>query len=184
MYEDNLEYAEGRLRHTVVMLRGEPVFIRDIVSGDEVFFSYLKEMEETYECSLSDLDVFGQNKLGYVNYGDSAYHLVRKPVRNDWRQGIRMANLTFTGEEGFGNLPWLPLRNTILGSYPNFEEAVKVVERGHFKCAFSRNFAVGMHHTLFYKERPVGSYDKIVTLREQFKYLTEYLHEVLEGEHA
>jgi hypothetical protein len=185
VYEDNIEYAAGRLDGTIVMLKGEPIYVKEVLDNGDLIYSPLAAPDTDYLTALSELDVVGQNQLGYVNYGGSAYYLMRKPIRGDWRQGLRMANLAFAGEEGFGRLPFRELRQTILGQYPSFEEAIDLVKDEHWeRCAFSRGFAVNRSGSLLYKQRIVGSYDKIVTLMEHYKYLTEYLEEVLETGYA
>lgn len=181
MYEDNLDYARGRLEGTVVMLFGEPIEVKEIDYDGAVRVRRLKDPDEYFYCNLSDLDLVGQNKLGYVNYGPGAYYLMRKPLRNDWRQGLRMSNVCFQGEEGFGRFPFNELRDTILGNYPSFVEASGRINSGPcYRVAFSRCFALGDGNKIYYKQRLVGSYDKIVTLFEHFKYLTEHLEEILE----
>jgi hypothetical protein len=184
MYSDNIEYARGRLKGTIVMINGEPVLVDDIQHDATTIFRYLKTNEYDV-CHVDDLDLVGQNKLGYVNYEDNSYHLVRKPLRHDWRQGLRMGNMVFTGPEGFYEVPLENLRHTILGIYPTFQQAAESVSEGAWKKrAFSRNFAVGQDNRLFYRERWVGTYDKLVMLQEKFKYLTESLNDIMEGNYA
>jgi hypothetical protein len=184
MYSDNIEYARGRLIGTIVMYQGEPVHIEDIKEDGTTVFKLLKTMDINI-CFVDDLDLVGQNRLGYVNYEGTSYHVVRKPLRHDWRQGIRAANIVFSGPEGFYELPYAELRHTILGIYPTFQEAAERVSGGMArKCAFSRNFALGEGNQLFYKEKWVGSYDKLVMLQEKFKYLTESLNDIMEGNYA
>jgi hypothetical protein len=182
MYSDNLEYARQRLNGTIVMYDKEPVLVEAIDKSSVVTFIYLVDGSVS-TADLDNLDLVGQNKLGYVNVGDSSYHVVRKPLRGDWRQGIRMANLAFTGREGFNRIPHKAFRNTIVGEYPPFDEAVDKLKYRD-KVAFSRDFAVGAENKFFYREMHVGSYDKLVSLHERYKYLTEYLNDILEGNYA
>lgn len=184
MYSDNIEYARTRLLGTVVMLDKEPVLVEDIDMDCETEILYLKDGSHS-TCHVDDLDVVGQNKLGYINYEGYSYHMVRKPLRNDWRQGLRMGNMVFTGEQGFYEVPSFQLRATILGLYPTFQQAAEGVLGGHArKTAFSRHFAVNDEGYVLYKERTVGKFDKLIDLQEKFKYLTEYLNEVMEVGYA
>ena len=184
MYSDNIDYARGRLTGTIVMYDKEPILILEIFDDASTLFRYLLNGEEG-ECHVDDLDLVGQNKLGYVNYNLTSYHLVRKPLRNDWRQGLRMGNMAFTGPEGFYELPSKQFRKTILGIYPTFQQAAEGVSGGVWeKCAFSRNFALAQGGRLYYRERWVGKWDKMAELQERFKYLTESLNDLMEGNYA
>lgn len=183
MYSDNIEYARTRLLSTIVMYKGEPVYIQGISGRGKTEFTYLKDHKADI-CHVDELDLVGQNKLGYINFEDSSYHIVRKPLRNDWRQGLRVGNIAFTGPQGFYELPRREFRNTILGIYPSFQQAAESVLGGAYKMAFSRNFAVSQGNQLWYKERVVGSYDKLANLQEKFKYLTESLNDIMEGNYA
>lgn len=184
MYSDNISYARNRLVGTIVMHKGEPVNILQIDLDGDTHFQYL--LDETQDCCfVDDLDLVGQNKLGYVNYNGHSYHLVRKPLRHDWRQGLRPGNVAFSGEEGFHAFPNKALRNTIVGNYPKFQEALDKVTKGKLnRVAFSRNFALDRDKSLHYKGRVVGSFDKLINLQERFKYLTESLNDILEGNYA
>jgi hypothetical protein len=183
MYSDNIPYAKQRLENTIVMYQGEPITILGIDEDAEVTFCYLKNGDGR-TAHLDELDLVGQNKLGYVNYGLGSYHVVRKPMRNDWRQGIRMGNLTFSGDEGFHRIPNKEFRDTILGIYPSFATAKKLIKDGYQKVAFSRNFAINSAGQLLYKDRIVGTYDILAKLEGKFNYLTESLNDLLEGNYA
>lgn len=183
MYSDNVDYARGRLTGTIVMYDKEPVLILEVFDDAHASFRYLAGGEG--ECHLDALDLVGQNRLGYVNYNQTSYHLVRKPMRNDWRQGLRMGNMAFTGPQGFYELPSIEFRNTVLGIYPTFQQAAERVSGGIWeKCAFSRNFSLGEEGRLYYRERWVGKWDKMAELQEKFKYLTESLNDIMEGNYA
>jgi len=183
MYSDNIPYARQRLENTIVMYKGEPITILGIEDNAKVVFYYLKD-EQPGAAHLDKLDLVGQNKLGYVNYGASSYHVVRKPMRNDWRQGIRMGNLAFSGDEGFHRIPYKEFRDTILGVYPPFATAKALIKGGQQKVAFSRNFAINSAGQLLYKDRIVGTYDILAKLEGKFNYLTESLNDLLEGNYA
>ena len=180
MYSDNIEYAANRLEGTIVMLEGEPIRVDSVLDCGTVEFRYLNS-GLSGECDLDDLDLVGQNNLGYVNINNTAAHLVRVPMREDWRQGIRMANLSFSGDEGFHDLPWKELRETILGIFPSFTKAKHMVtEEGYDKVAFSRHFAVDSDSNILYKERVVGKFGFMVELADKFRYLYEHLNSVVE----
>jgi hypothetical protein len=189
MYNDNVEYASQRLTGTIVRVGEVPVYVSSVT----------KTRQEGIICKIHDLqepDADGDGKfvsvdtlnlkpvpLGYINYGVSCYYLVRKPMRNDWRQGLRRGNSAFVGEEGFFELPYQELSQTILGKYPKVRDALALVEtRRKDKVAFSRDFAVGHYKTLHYKGRCVGTFDKQPALDKKYFYLNEYLQETLDAQ--
>jgi hypothetical protein len=176
MYKDNIAYARQRLLGTVVRIKDEPVKVTNISDKGIVTAHFLKDVKEFY----TDLDNLNLEPvpLGYLNYRGSAYYVVRKPMREDWRQGLRIGNIAFIGEEGFMELPKEELRNTILNSYPTFSEAVEAVtKKKSRKVAFNRVFAVSSDKELLYKQRVVGSFDKLPHLTDKFRYLHECLQE-------
>lgn len=180
MYSDDLEYAANRLEGTIVMLEGEPVYVNTIGLDGLTDITWLKDRSED-ECYIDDLDLVGQNKLGYVNLHSTAVYVGRMPLRNDWRQGIRIANLSFSGNKGFDRIPWPEFRKTILGEYPSFTEAKELICSGQSKVAFSRHFALMQGGVILYKERTVGNYDIVTNLMQQFTYLNEHLQAMIEG---
>jgi hypothetical protein len=179
MYKDNIEYARQRLLGTVVRHNNEPFIVSKIGITGVVLGAYLTNALEPVQVDLDDLNL-EPVPLGYVNYNNSSYYVVRKPMRRDWRQGLRMANIAFIGPAGFHDLPHKSIRKTILGEYPKIEAAVAKLRGGVDKIAFSRHFALTSNLDLEYKGNClVGKYDKVFTLEEPFKYLTEHLMETI-----
>lgn len=181
MYIDNIGYAEDRLLNTIVRYGGIPILIRRIFFGpkdNQIMFT-----GKTYDSELTgyvgDLDI-EPIPLGYVNYNGHAYYMIRKPMRNDWRQGLRPGNFTFVGREGFFEIPLEEITNTCLGKYPSLIEACQLLKNKKTdKVAITRHFAVCDKNKFYYKEKVVGSYDKLITLSEPFKYLSELLAETV-----
>lgn len=184
MYDD-LEYAKGRLEDTIVRVGNEPLHV------EEVFYS--NEEDESMSCtghllfsgkavqvSLSDI-ILESSPLGYVNHTDEqeASYFVRKPMRNDWRQGLRPGNMTVCGKEVVYRSRLEDLAYTIKGIYPTIKECNDMLDRGWQVVAFCRDFALSQTKKIFYKGRPVGTYDKMFTLDEKYKYLSEYLNEAV-----
>lgn len=88
MYKD-AEYANSRLYETIVRLNGEPVMVGHVHGNMTCTISRDGEEEVVL---LDDLDLSAP-PLGYVNYRRGAVYLSRKPMRRDWRQGIRSSQL-------------------------------------------------------------------------------------------
>ena len=191
MYTDDIEYIRGRLVDTIVRYGDEPVMI-DAISPSRGRFmvtcTYLKDdVQEVYPLSQFNLE---SAPLGYINAHGEANYCVRKPMRHDWRQGIRAANLTFVSGDDTDHskevdLPLRPLRDTIVGEYPSFKEAQRrLKEDGDNLVAFSRDFALGKDKTIHYKGSKVGSYEGAINLYERFKYLIEYVTEVYDAQNT
>lgn len=176
MYKDNIPYAKQRLVGTIVRIKNEPVKVVDISPKGIATAYFLKDDKEFF----TDIDNLNLEPvpLGYINWRKNCYYMVRKPIREDWRQGLRMGNAAFIGEQGFMEFPRRELRDTILNQYPTFAQAVEAVtKQGATKVAFNRVFAVSSGKELFYKERVVGSFDKLPQLSDKFRYLHECLQE-------
>ena len=179
MYTDDLEYAQGRLIGTIVRYKGKPIRIADVFYDDDGEMCFTgRTATGIVETSLDLLDL-EPIPLGYVNYQECAYYLVRKPMRNDWRQGLRPGNFTFIGREGFFELPLKELTDTCLNNYPTFTEARTSIKDGAESVAISRHFAIDSQNNFLYKSRVVGSYDQLITLKESFNHLSELLAETV-----
>lgn len=182
MYDNDIEYIRGRLVGTILRIKEEPI----IIQGAKFYRNKVK-ISATYLVSGLAVEVnseeinFESPPLGYVNYGKGAYYVVRKPMRNDWKQGIRPGNIAFINQEGFYDIPHREFGNTILGRYPSFALSKSLVEDSNYeKVAFSRDFSLGKDKLFWYKGIVVGVYDKMVTLDRDFEYLNEYVSEVLD----
>jgi len=206
MYSDNPAYAKMRLQYTIVRVGLEPFKVTGILGQrdeefepeveDEDIFDppqekevvvakytgallcegyYLKESRKLHQVEVDSLNLEPVS-LGYVNVEDRAIFVVRKPMRQDWRQGLRRENYTFLGDMGWDELPEKELRNTILGKYPSLEEAKAItIKNNKASVAFSRNFALGGNN-LYYKTRVVGTN---MMLSPKFSYLQGRLESVL-----
>lgn len=184
MYEDSPEYAKGRLEGTIVRVGEEPVTVKGVgVVGKRLVARvvYLKDDEEKV-VDIKNLNL-EPVPLGFINTNADSFYMVRKPMRRDWKQGLRQGNFTFIGAEGFYEIPGPNLRDTVLNIYPKPEEAINLVKNKRVKkVAFSRDFAVAQGGYLLYKgKRQVGTFDKIFTLNPKYNYLNEYLQETLHG---
>lgn len=179
MYDGDCQYAITRLEHTVVRLRGEPVFVDYLEEeGDTFHVRRLVNMEEV-TCKLEELDLV-PIPLGYVNFAGRASYVVRKPMRHDWRQGARTQNCTTLSGINITRIAFTEMVNTILNKFPAFEEAIKNARKG-FSCAWHREWAVNGKLEVVYKgTKVVGTViDNKVALKEQYLYLSEALAEAL-----
>lgn len=158
LYDDR-EYANQKLLHTIVRHGGVPVTILEI-RGREVTVQHLKD-ERVNVVRYDELDITPV-PLGYMNTREDTIFTCRRPMRNDWRQGLR--SQTLVGIDGrscpFDNIS---LHNTIMGIYPTFRQAVEyfgenlnsknpfTAVRVKDKTAFNRDFALKRNGNIEYK---------------------------------
>lgn len=178
MYGKDYEYARTRLLHTVVRLGDEPVFVREIDNRGRVTISPLNKFNTVEECKLADLNLKPVT-LGYTNLGGkNISFLVRVPKRNDWRQGLRTANMqSMDGNVDIGEGIYPKLRNVIMNRYPKFNKAFAESHGGG--VAWCREWAVQQGKYLFHRGRHVGSVNKDgeATFEGSYTYLKESFEE-------
>lgn len=192
--------ANMRLKGTVVLYEGNPVYIRNVVAGekDEILRVQadpipikprtMDEAEMRKYISSKKFDI-APFKMGYVNAPTGCFYCSRLPSRQQ-KQGL--SSETFTGRDHRGNA--VPFSNfttckevvaMVKGDYPSFE----VAKRALAKCpsvAFDREFALMKDDILgdtllriYHKGKQVGAYlDGKVTLGKNFECLKESLVEL------
>lgn len=182
MYGRDYNYAASRLVDTVVMLGDVPVYIMGINADCTVNYSDLGGTRGGV-CNLDDLNLTPV-KLGFVNHKGSAYYIVRKPMRRDWRQGMRLCNVTCTNKPIPRDMSLVDIQNTIVNNFPTLDEV-----KGQFKSganwgslAWCRLFALNRRGQLLHASDVVGYYNKETdkfVLKEEYQYLNEALMECL-----
>ena len=165
---ETVDDAKMRLRNTIVLYKGEPVYIRDVArggGGDEILrvkFTPLpvadlneghdpfraKDLEEEQRKYISskhfDIAPF---KLGYVNFQGKggAFYVSRLPNRIQ-KQGLCAENFKGTTNYGgnVGFATFLTCKETlamIAGRYPSFDEALRALNKVP-AVAFDRDFCL------------------------------------------
>ncbi len=182
MYGTDYNYASSRLAGTVVRLKdGTPVIVDDVHPRMKVTVVALEKLDELIEVNLDDLNL-KPVPLGMCNWNGQTTYLCRKPMRRDWKQGLRAGN--FTSLFGFPAevIPPGTLSEVIKGIYPTFKEALeKFKDKKVMSVAWSREWAVDRHGVLTHKgNQQVGQIvDGNCVLFEQFQHLREsYLESV------
>lgn len=206
-YEDNIEYAEHRLVRTVVRKKknNDLVYISEIscvemsnesnhVYSEKLVASVRDLNSGIVECiPLEDLELSSPT-LGYVNYREhdgcsgGAYYVCRQPLREDWRQGLRKANLSVMANGRpyacfFNSLECLeqPIKNI----YNTLEFCINTVTDADSEwesLAFSRSFSVDKYLAVHYKGRVVVGHttpNGFVSLFDKYTWLKEALDERL-----
>lgn len=174
--EDNIEYVRGRLVDTLVRdVDGDPFYVVSIHSTAKGF-----QVEGYYPAGDDDYVMLPFKRLnlepvplGYVNIPrQSAVYMERKPVRNDWRQGMRANNTYVIGHKDYMDISLKDISLAILGVYPGFEEA----SASKKVTGFCRAFAAD-DKSLYYKGEVVG--DIKDGLFPKYTYLREFLEEMV-----
>lgn len=182
MYGNDYRYAISRLEGTIVRHGNVPVIVEgweEEAEKDGMF--YVRELgkDQNKLVKFEELNLTPV-PLGYVNFAGRANYMVRKPMRNDWRQGMRASNCTTLNGMPTNRIPYEEVGKTILNQYPSLEKAIEMVRRVH-SVAFHREWAVFHSGTVYYKgKKKVGFIDNgKVVLNEEYTYLAEALSEVV-----
>jgi hypothetical protein len=186
----SLEYANQKLRRTVVMHKGLSVLVLDVV-GDNDNITLITETRtcERIEAPIEEFDIRGF-KLGYANNADGCVYLSRVPMRSDWRQGLRERNVLMSG--GRYRRTSAPSISRIMESletkYPSMVDAFKDVSSGKAAAvAFSPAFCFKRTKSgvsLCYRNfRKVGevSTDGSYKLSDKFSFLDLFLKKLEQG---
>lgn len=177
-YEE-AEYAANRLNETMVMLNGRAFFVNHIDIEEAVVTGIVYEpMAKRAHCQLHELDITPV-QLGYVNDDVACTYLVRAPMREDWRQGLRHNSMRTSDGRRADHISWNSIAATVENKFPSIKEAIQQVA-DRMLVAFSRSFAISNQGGVFYKDMFVGNIDLFtgtITLLPKFEWLNETLEE-------
>lgn len=179
----NVAYAQSRLVGTIVRVKGKAAYIDNISAKRVTYTDWITGGAE--EAKPEEMDITPV-PLGYCNTQRTTPYLVRYPVRQDWKQGLRhktlraICNHQVIHPEG---IPWPDVFNTINGTFPKFEEVLKNIHdnKGLIESqAYCRDFAIYADKTVWYKEQfsigvveDIDTTDGIVRIREEFEWVRD-----------
>jgi hypothetical protein len=180
MYGNDHEYANSRLEQTVVVYDGKPVFVTCVQRGMTATVSYLDSIETFFKVKVDELDLHPV-RLGYCNRGGAVAYLMRKPMRRDWRQGLRFGNFTAIGDFPAEALSYKDVGQVILGKYPTFAKVLEeITKKRVHSMAWCREWAIDSGLRLWHKRNVVGTIeDGKPVLNAESHFLREALEEVL-----
>lgn len=185
---DEAEYANNRLKESIVRLKnGTPIHIQNIRSEREVIYNELTLDSDRKVCKLEDLDI-NPVPLGYCNVKTYCLYLVRMPMRQDWKQGLRSNSLRDVHGRRV-DTRYEHLVDTIVGKFPSFKDSIsRILEKSKnpFKLegqstksiAFNRDFCLKEENLLEYKGVfIVGTFNKNggYDLKERFGWVEDCL---------
>lgn len=174
MYDDS-EYAHSRLANTFVRHKGKAVYVRRVRDNFVCNLYSYGEGGREYDVKLEELDL-SSPPLGLVNVGDTCHYVTRRPMRNDWRQGVRSSNTTWRQGRSVENEF---LSRCIDGKFPTKSTALRRLREGHRQVAISRDFYLtksGSRVMLNYKW--YGEVGQMTTRSLNFSEKWEHLKEV------
>jgi hypothetical protein len=172
--KEDWAYANTRVRGTYVLHKGQLKFVGG-VNPDGVL------LENVGLVPLDEIEVQNFN-LGYVNFRGQASYLSRKPMRHDWRQGLRQNNVVHYTGYSFDRLPKKCISKTLTCDFPSFDTCVKKVGKSAISLAWDRNWAIDSGLKVRYKfGRAVGKFEDKIVLDRNSLHLKEALEESLEA---
>ncbi len=185
-YGDDHEYADSRVRGTVVMHDGEPVHVDNVFRHDEtgvptaVIRHIVTGKSSAVDLKSLDLEPFN---LGYVNYANSASYICRAPMRRDYKQGMRHQNIKSQYGYRSCDIPFAGFYDTIMNKFPPYGVCLNLVgKKGIESWAWHLNWAVDNKGNLLHKfGEIVGTVQHNTTpvLFDTYKHLQESLEETL-----
>ena len=184
---DNVEYAAGRLVETIIRYKGEAVNVMDVKLSSYEEPLYVKAYNILTTSIVEDkIDEFDLTpvKLGFVNFEhlhNVAYY-ERKPMRQDWRQGLRKNNSCIA----WGVQQWRDdcIAKTINGLFPSVADILVDLRGQEQLRAWHRDFCVNGTKQIFYRfYGKIGDFvdrdGKEFLLDEKFFWVEESLREAL-----
>jgi hypothetical protein len=175
-----------RLRHSVVMHEGVPMYIRDCDESNSIASPVCGG--DAVRISNKDIDLTPLT-IGNVQVGNYYVSTSRAPSRQV-KQGLSTNNLKVR------EMPWEHdgrvevnshmVGNAIINRYPSYLECVRSVTNGaYISRAFSKEWGIGLDEDIvkiFYKNTPVGvPFEEDLTIFRKYHYLKEKLLGVLNG---
>ncbi len=186
---DNVRDAEMRLSDTIIMIAGEPVYVKGITRGLELIYNRLGVAEDKvvdYNKS-SDIDLTPV-KLGFINVRGQCSYIARVPSRKQ-KQGLCVHSIASTTLNPGVIFNTKDMAACIQGIYPSLPDCIKKIKSEGVKgIAFSRRFALTKNDVfkwpanLIYKTVGiVGKLDKagMLHLLPKYEYLNSVLMEVV-----
>jgi hypothetical protein len=178
---DSADYANTRIRDTVVMLKRKPVLVRNVRHNMQVLVTpIISTHKDVYVKDLlvpmSELNLTNFS-LGFINKGAHSPYLYRRALRHDWKQGLRVQNVKST----LGNIDMVDIGMALLHRYPSFDMAVsQVLGNVVFSRAWCADFCIKDGGIIAWRQYDVGKYnDNVIELVHDFKFLKDSLKECI-----
>ena len=176
------DYANSRLNRTVVRLGNIPVYVVNV--RDDKQCEILHDINKEEEVALVHLDDLNplSPALGYVNSNGRAYYLSRKPLRRDYRQGLRTTQVeVMVGDKNARSVKLI--MRCITGDFPTLQRANEKLIDGTNSIAVSRDVCLkrmaGGKINVLYKWNTIGVYkDKAFVINEKYSFLRKLVEKI------
>ncbi len=171
-------YADNRLKGTIVRYKGEAVYINSINADNVVSFTKLVS-NQLGSCKTKELDI-NPVPLGYVNWSKKAWYVCRRPMRQDWKQGLRDNNICLYDGTKVSAIDLSIIARTIDGLFPKFGEVKsQIANQNVQEMAFCRDFSMDVEKKIHFKGKfTVGEFTgRRIRLYDDYDWLNELLEE-------
>jgi hypothetical protein len=190
----NLSRADIQQQYynNVVLFKGVPVKVVDVYPDKTVSVIVVKTKKLQDNVPFNHETFQAPNfRLGMCTLNGETAYLTRTPVRK-MGIGISTENISYVRVGGIGNgydfldeilkLVGEPVYNTIIGIYPNVEDAfsqASLITGG--VVAFDRQMAVDSSANIYYKDKIVGKYvtntkaAPFISFSSRYSFLTKIL---------
>lgn len=187
------EDLEMRLGRSLIRYKDKPFFVTEPGrNGRNCFLRGIFTLtgeEDVIQLPNKDLDI-RPVPLGYMNLVAQTLYVMRKPQRR-YKQGFSSQAFTTSGP---GRINFMireciyskSLAKTVVGDYPDMEQALDHTKKKKGSCAFHRRFAFYFDRDLgivqlHYRGVPVGMYmSGEVMLSEPHQFLAEELERAMQ----
>ena len=201
LFQNSVRYAHTRLQGSYVPLLdgSDLIYVNGMSSEDGsdnldqegIVCGVGIEGNDEKRYPFSDISV-RVGPLGYINSPRvSAFNLMRKPKRQDWRAGLRSSQFYKSVRTTFVEFKETEFRQSrhgildcLFNRYPSYEETLRITQEEGRNTAFSINFMLSNSGKLFYCGYCVGVHSKKKDkplLHKENKYLREELNSVLDS---
>lgn len=186
---DSGNYASTRLGNCFIWekKKGMLFFVRTCTGTKhiKIIGSYVPDGVEA-EVPIENFDLSFQ-KMGFTYYGGQALYLMKKPMRRDWKQGIRASNVKVYSVNcskfrnfDFRVIPLGKVNSCIKGEHMGLEEAMEEAYNNECSVPISRKFfihpsdSVNTFHLGHACDGIIGNIvDGRALLEDDFNYLSE-----------
>lgn len=179
MYGEDFEYAASRLDGTVIrLLDGQPIWVESVLPGMFIKAVKLSDQNCYIKPHISEVDL-KPAPLGMCNYKDNCTYLCRRPMRRDWKQGLRPGNFISLFGYPVEIIGPEALADTITGRFPSFAEACERAKAGVVQgVAWNRHWGLVGDVVAYKGVVGVGAlHEGVVVLGEKYQHLRESLME-------
>jgi len=205
----DFDQAESYLNNSLIRYKGEPLFVRRVFDEDfnRFFIRGDRSVDGepvTVPTTSKDVD-YTPMELGFFNYTKIGIPGIviacyRRPIRG-WKVGLSSCNVSWSyhadencnslgpnfGGDDYNIIPSKPLRDSIMGEFPSFQQCLDdLSSESKFSPtsrAWCKEFSVnniGQLHTPIIKWEPVGSVSMDngdIHLDKRYEFLDELVKE-------